>query len=171
MSSVDQQLEDLSATIDQQLPDDITITGVAFEGPELVIYTEDPRRFADDAALIRNLASRLRKRITIRPDPESLVPPEIAASKVREVIPEDAGVTEMDFHPDTGEVVIEAEKPGLVIGRGGSTLREVTQAVGWTPEAVRTPPISSSTASHIRNILQQKREERRASSQTAGRDS
>jgi KH/beta-lactamase-domain protein len=169
MSSVDQQLEDLSATIDQQLPDDITITGVAFEGPELVIYTEDPRRFADDAALIRNLASRLRKRITIRPDPESLVPPEIAASKVREVIPEDAGVTEMDFHPDTGEVVIEAEKPGLVIGRGGSTLREVTQAVGWTPEVVRTPPISSSTVSNIRNFLKQEREERREILERVGR--
>ena len=169
MSSVDQQLEDLSATIDQQLPDDITITGVAFEGPELVIYTEDPRRFADDAGLIRKLASRLRKRITIRPDPDSLVPPETAASKVREVIPEDAGVTDMDFHPDTGEVVIEAAKPGLVIGRGGSTLREVTQAVGWTPEVVRTPPISSSTVSNIRNFLKQEREERREILERVGR--
>jgi hypothetical protein len=169
MSSVDQQLEDLSATIDRQLPDDITVTGVTFEGPELVIYTEDPRRFADDAGLIRTLASRLRKRITIRPDPEALVSPEAAEVQVREVIPEDAGVTEVDFHPDTGEVVIEAAKPGLVIGRGGSTLREITQAVGWTPEVVRTPPISSSTVSNIRSFLKQEREERREILERVGR--
>ncbi|WP_239642071.1 KH domain-containing protein [Natrinema versiforme] len=30
----------------------------------------------------------------------------------------------------TGEVLIEAEKPGLVIGRRGSTIREITQEVG-----------------------------------------
>jgi arCOG01782 universal archaeal KH-domain/beta-lactamase-domain protein len=169
MSSVDQQLEDLSATIDRQLPDDITVTGVTFEGPELVIYTEDPRRFADDGGLIRQLASRLRKRITIRPDPEALVPPAAAEAQIREVIPEDAGVTEVDFHPDTGEVMIEATKPGLVIGRGGSTLREITQEVGWTPEVVRTPPIRSSTVSNIRSYLKQEREERRDVLERVGR--
>jgi KH/beta-lactamase-domain protein len=169
MSSVDQQLEDLSATIDRQLPDDITVTGVTFEGPELVIYTEDPRRFADDGGLIRQLASRLRKRITIRPDPEALVPPAAAEAQIREVIPEDAGVSQVDFHPDTGEVMIEAAKPGLVIGRGGSTLREITQEVGWTPEVVRTPPISSSTVSNIRSYLKQEREERRDILERVGR--
>ena len=169
MSSVDQQLEDLSATIDRQLPDDITITGVAFEGPELVIYTEDPRRFADDGGLIRQLASRLRKRITIRPDPGALVPAEDAEAQLRAVIPEDAGVSAVDFHPDTGEVMIEAAKPGLVIGRGGSTLREITQAVGWTPEVVRTPPIRSSTVSNIRSYLKQERGERREILERVGR--
>jgi len=48
-------------------------------------------------------------------------------------------VTDLDFHEDTGEVVIEAEKPGMVIGRRGSTLREITQKVGWTPRSFGRP--------------------------------
>ena len=77
------------------------------------------------------------------------------------MIPADAGVTSIDFYEETGEVIIEAEKPGMVIGRGGSTLREIQKRVGWTADVVRTPPIESSTVSNVRSFLKQEREERR----------
>ena len=35
--------------------------------PELVIYTDDPKRFADEADLIKILARDLRKRIVVGP--------------------------------------------------------------------------------------------------------
>jgi KH/beta-lactamase-domain protein len=57
----------------------------------------------------------------------------------------------------------------MVIGRHGSTLREITQQVGWTPEVVRTPPIESSTVSNVRNFLKQEREERRDILERIGR--
>ncbi|QHS17256.1 beta-CASP ribonuclease aCPSF1 [Halopenitus persicus] len=169
MSQVDTQLEDIRSQIEQEIPNDITITDVKYEGPELVVYTRDPKRFAGDGDLIRRLASQLRKRITVRPDPSTLSPPSEARQQVLDVVPEEAGISDLDFHADTGEVVIEAQKPGMVIGRRGSTLREITQEVGWTPEVVRTPPIESSTVSNVRNFLKQEREERRDILERVGR--
>ncbi|MFB6105014.1 MAG: MBL fold metallo-hydrolase, partial [Halobacteriaceae archaeon] len=169
MSSVDRQLEDIQDTIASETPADVSVTEVRYEGPELVVYTRDPKRFAGDGDLVRRLASKLRKRITVRPDPEVLSRPEDARERIMEVIPEDAGVTDLDFHEDTGEVVIEAAKPGMVIGRHGSTLREITQQVGWTPEVVRTPPIESSTVTNVRNFLKQERQDRRDILERVGR--
>jgi len=169
MSTVEKQLDDLKAQIADEVPDDISISDVSYEGPELVIYTRDPKKFAQNGDLIRTLAGRLRKRITVRPDPDVLSRPTDAEKQIRSVIPEEAGVTDLDFHADTGEVVIEAQKPGMVIGRHGSTLREITQKVGWTPEVVRTPPIESSTVSNVRNFLKQEREDRRDILERVGR--
>ncbi|MFB6183557.1 MAG: beta-CASP ribonuclease aCPSF1 [Haloarculaceae archaeon] len=169
MSTVESQLDDMRATIESEVPNDITITEVTYEGPELVVYTRDPKKFARNGDLIRQLASKLRKRITVRPDPSILSRPDDARERIERVIPEQAGVTDLDFHADTGEVVIEAEKPGMVIGRHGSTLREITQEIGWTPEVVRTPPIESSTVSNVRNFLKQEREQRRDILERIGR--
>ncbi|KAB7518063.1 beta-CASP ribonuclease aCPSF1 [Halosegnis rubeus] len=169
MSSVERQLDDLQAEIEDEVPSDISISDVTYEGPELVVYTRDPKGFASDGDLVRRLASKLRKRITVRPDPDVLSHPREAEDTVRDIIPEEAGVTDLDFHTDTGEIFIEAEKPGMVIGRHGSTLREITQEVGWTPEVVRTPPIESSTVSNVRNFLKQEREERRDILERVGR--
>jgi KH/beta-lactamase-domain protein len=169
MSTVDKRLDEMRSEVEQEVPGDITITEVTYEGPELVIYTRDPKKFAQDGDLVRRLASKLRKRITVRPDPSSLAPPESARDDIERIIPDEAGVADLDFHVDTGEVVIEAEKPGMVIGRHGSTLREITQTVGWTPEVVRTPPIESSTVSNVRNFLKQERDERRDILERIGR--
>mgnify|MGYP000023547753 CR=1 FL=1 len=169
MSTVDQQLEELQDQITNEIPPDISVTDVKYEGPELVVYTRDPKQFAQDGDLVRRLASKLRKRITVRPDPAVLSRPETAREKILNVIPDDAGVTDLDFHEDTGEVVIEAEKPGMVIGRHGSTLRDITEAAGWTPEVVRTPPIESSTVSNVRNFLKSERDDRRDILEKVGR--
>src|SRR6056297_2173463 len=170
MSTVEQQLDDLKAEITSELPSDISVSSVKYEGPELVVYTHDPKEFAQQGDLVRKLASKLRKRISVRPDPSVLSRPEDAREQIMDVIPDDAGVEDLDFHADTGEVVIEAAKPGMVIGRHGSTLREITKTVGWTPEVVRTPPIESSTVSNVRNFLKQERDERRDILERIGRE-
>jgi KH/beta-lactamase-domain protein len=169
MSTVDRRLDEMRTEIETEVPNEITITEVRYEGPELVIYTRDPKRFASDGDLVRRLASKLRKRITVRPDPAVLSKPDDAREQVLAVIPDEAGVTDLDFHVDTGEVVIEAEKPGMVIGRHGATLREITREVGWTPEVVRTPPIESSTVKNVRNFLKQERDDRRDILERIGR--
>jgi KH/beta-lactamase-domain protein len=169
MSTVEQQLETVKAEIASELPADISISDVRYEGPELVLYTRDPKEFARDGDLVRQLAGKLRKRITVRPDPDVLTNPQGAREDVLDAVPDDAGVSDVDFHADTGEVMIEAAKPGMVIGRHGSTLREITKRTGWTPEVVRTPPIESSTVSNVRNFLKQERDERRDILERVGR--
>ncbi|WP_276271020.1 beta-CASP ribonuclease aCPSF1 [Haloarcula litorea] len=168
MSTVEKQLEDVRATIDEEVPRHITVSEVTYEGPELVIYTRDPKAFAD-GDLVRRLASKLRKRITVRADPDVLTRPEQAEEQIRELLPDDAGVSDIQFLRDTGEVLVEAENPGQVIGRGGETLQEITRTVGWSPEVRRTPPIESPTVSNVRRFLTQERDDRRDILERVGR--
>jgi KH/beta-lactamase-domain protein len=154
-------LESVRARLEDEIPDDLVVSRVAYEGPKLVVYTETPKKFAERDGLIRRLASILRKRITVRPAAGVQLDPAEAKSKILNLIPDDAGITNLEFYPATGEVLIEAEKPGLVIGRRTSTLREITQEVGWTPDVLRTPPMESSTVDNVRNFLMQERDDRR----------
>jgi len=105
----------------------------------------------------------------VRPDPGVLADPDVVIEMIGKIVPEDAGITSHYFDPDTGEVIIEAEKPGIVIGRHGSTLREITREIGWTPKVVRTPPIKSSTVKNIRQYNRDHKEERKALLKTIGR--
>jgi len=164
---IEDRLKELKEKINERVPAGIKVTEVEFEGPELVIYTDDPKRFADEADLIRILARDLRKRIVVRPT--ILEDPEKAATEIRSVVPESSGITDIFFDPDTGEVLIEAEKPGVVIGKNGVTLREITKHIGWTPKVVRTPPIESSTVKQIRQYLRSVNEDRKTFLRTIGR--
>ena len=164
---IEERLKEFKDKINEKVPRGITVSQVEFEGPELVIYTDDPKRFADEADLIKIIARDLRKRIVVRPT--ILEDPEKAAVEIRSVVAETAGITDIFFDPDTGEVLIEAEKPGIVIGKNGATLREITKHIGWTPKVVRTPPIESTTVKQIRQYLRSVNEERKQFLRTIGR--
>jgi len=167
--SVEDVLSELRRRIQSKLPADINVTGLEFEGPELVIYTDDPRRLADDGEIIRSLAKDLRKRVVVRPDLKVLMDPEEAIKRIQEVVPKEAALTNYYFDGETGEVIIEAEKPGLVIGRHGATLREITKLIGWTPKVVRTPPVRSSTIANIKDYLRSVQTERKSILRSIGR--
>jgi KH/beta-lactamase-domain protein len=167
--SVEEVLFELKRKVQSKLPPDISVTGLEFEGPELVIYTDEPRKLADDGEIIRNLAKELRKRVVVRPDLKVLVDPEVAIGKIAEVVPKEAVLTNYYFDGETGEVQIEAEKPGLVIGRHGATLREITKLIGWTPKVVRTPPVRSTTIANIKDYLRSVQNERKNILRTVGR--
>ena len=167
--SVEEVLFELRRKVQSKLPPDINVTGMEFEGPELVIYTDDPKKLADDGDIIRNLAKELRKRVVVRPDLKVLAEPEISITRIQEVVPKEAVLTNFFFDGETGEVQIEAEKPGLVIGRHGATLREITKLIGWTPKVVRTPPVRSTTIANIKDYLRSVQTERKTILRTVGR--
>ena len=151
--TVEEVLSELKERIQKRLPAGITISNLEFEGPELVLYTKEPRKFADNGDIIRTLAKDIRKRITVRPDPEVLAEPDDAIKKIEQIVPAEAKITDYFFDMDKGEVVIEAEKPGLVIGRHGAMLRDITKSIGWSPKVARTPPIESSIIKNIRQYM------------------
>ena len=164
---IEERLKELKDKINEKVPSGITVSDVEFEGPELVIYTDDPKKFADEADLIKVLARDLRKRIVVRPN--VLEDPDRAIGEIRAVVADNAGITDIFFDADTGEVLIEAEKPGVVIGKNGATLREITKHIGWTPKVVRTPPIESSTVKQVRQYLRSVNEDRKIFLRTIGR--
>ncbi|HJJ29151.1 MAG TPA: beta-CASP ribonuclease aCPSF1 [Methanocorpusculum sp.] len=156
---VEERLKQLKEAINKKVPTGVKVTDVEFEGPEMVIYTDNPQKFAEQSDLIKTLAKDLRKRIALRPN--KLGDTEVAYDMIKKVVPEAAGITDIFFDNDTGEVLIEAEKPGLVIGKNGATLRDITIKTGWTPKAARTPPIPSVTIKQVRQYLRETRDERK----------
>ncbi len=167
---VDDILKEIKEIIDQMVPREAKIADVEFEGPELVIYVKNPEAIMQDGDLIKNLAKILKKRISVRPDPEVLLPPERAEEMIKQIVPADAEITNISFDPSVGEVLIEAKKPGLVIGKNGETLRLITQKVHWAPRVIRTPPIQSQTIYSIRQILQTESRDRRKFLRQVGRN-
>ncbi|MDL2245995.1 beta-CASP ribonuclease aCPSF1 [Methanobrevibacter sp. OttesenSCG-928-K11] len=162
-------LEDIKKTIVQKLPDNAQVAKVEFEGPEVVIYTKNPEIITENGDLIRTLAKDLRKRIIIRSDKSVLLDPEKTIEKVHEIVPEGAEITDIYFDDITCEVVIEAKKPGLVIGKYGSTSRKIVKNTGWAPKILRTPPISSEIIGKVRNTLKNNSKERKKTLQELGR--
>jgi len=154
-------IKQLKERIYEHVPKSIRVTNVEFEGPNLVIYVDNPQEFAESGDIVRKLAKDLRKRIKIRPNPKSLKPPEEAREIIKEIVPDEAQITDFFFDEENGEVIIEAEKPGIVIGKNGVTLREIMKAVGWSPRPVRTPPIKSKTIENVRNFLLTFKDERK----------
>ncbi len=157
----EQILEETKEKINEIVPVGTVITEVNFEGPELVIYTRNPKIMMEDDELIKKLAKKLQKRVVIRPDPSVLLDEEKAVKKIKEIVPDDAGIVDITFDPVTCEVIIEAEKPGLVIGKSGEMLREITKQVRWAPKAVRSPPIRTDTIAGVRAALRDDTKERK----------
>lgn len=151
------------------IPSHIDITSIDFEGPIVVIYTKDMEAFASNNDIVRQLAQGLRKRVAIRPDPSTLADVDTVERRIREIIPEEAQITDIYFEPETGEVTIEAMAPGLVIGKQGAVLNEIKKEVGWAPKVVRAPPIPSKTVSDIRNYLRVVQVERKDFLKKVGR--
>jgi KH/beta-lactamase-domain protein len=158
LKQVYQQVED---TIKQIVPSTVKISSIEFEGPLIVIYTKTVGEFADNGELIKKLAQALRRRVSIRPDPSILADMETADKVIRDLISEEAGITDIFYQHDTGEVIIEAKMPGLAIGKFGSTLNEIKKRIGWAPKVIRTPPIESRTIQDIRGYLRTVGKERR----------
>ncbi|MFX1250601.1 MAG: beta-CASP ribonuclease aCPSF1 [Promethearchaeota archaeon] len=156
-----QSLEELKNQLRRQLPPEAKVSEIEFEGPFLVVYAARPDVLMEDGQTIKNLAKTLRKRIVIRSDPSVRMDKESAEIEIKNIVPEEAGISSCSFDDTLGEVVIESKKPGLVIGQNGATLREITKRVFWRPTVLRTPPIESNLIANIRHILQKESSERK----------
>lgn len=147
------ELKEIEKKVNELIPKDCQITKVDAEGLDIVIYLKDIQTFYSNDQLIRKIAGTLRKRVLIRSDSSSLKPTEDTLKLVKEIVPHDAGVSDVKFSPEFNEVHIEAMKPGLVIGKGGSTLKAIIEKTGWAPVVVRQPTMPSSTVKGIRASL------------------
>ena len=167
--AVEQFIKEAEETVGRIVPRSVEITSIDFEGPTVVIYTKNLEAFASSNELVRQLAQGLKRRVTIRPDPSVLIEPVKAEERIREIIPEDAQITDVFFAPDTGEVTIEALTPGIAIGKHGANLNEIKRQIGWAPKVIRTPSIPSKTVGEIRGYLRLVADERKTWLKKIGR--
>lgn len=144
----------------KELPED-NISAANFEGANIVLYTKDKEFFLTNSGLIRKIVQKFKKRIELRPDPSITIKPEIAEKIIREELPEEAGVNGIIFDDQRSIAYIEADKPGVAIGKQGILLRELREKILWVPVVTRNPPIKSEIIENIRSVLYQNSDYRR----------
>lgn len=134
----------------------------------LSVYTKKPEILVDQSSVIAEIVSVIRKRIVVRPDPSVRLPEPEAEKITRELIAQEAEITDINFDPSLGEIIIETKKPGLVIGRNGAVLQEIIKKTKWRPHVLRSPPIKSKIVTHMRHYLHSESKERERILRTVG---
>jgi uncharacterized protein len=129
------------------------VTEASFEGANIVVYTDNAKFFKEGEPQIKEIVSQIKKRIELRADQKILLTKEKAEAEIKNIVPVDAEITELIFDIQRSIVIIEAKKPGLVIGKQGSILDEVRDKTLWTPQVQRSPSIKSNITENIRGVL------------------
>ena len=154
------RLDGLREEVRRLIPSDIEITSIELEGPLVVVYTKDFDKFSENNNITKVLATELKKRFEIRPDPKTLEATDEVEEMIRKKIPEEAEVTGLFFDYDTGVVTVEAINPGAIIGKNGQQLNDLKKDTGWHVKSVRSPPIPSKTINDVRGYIRYARDER-----------
>ncbi len=144
----------------KNLPEE-KVSEACFEGANIVLYTKDRDFFLNNEGIIKKIVDDIKKRIELRSDPSVLMDQHDAEKKIRELMPQEAGVSNVLFDPQRSIVVIEAEKLGLAIGKQGSLLHEIRKETLWVPVIRRNPAIRSKIVENVRAVLYQYSDYRR----------
>ncbi len=168
MTALDKTKVEISQSILERVPKEAEITRIEFEGPALAVYTKKPEVLIEQSYVIADIVNLIRKRIVVRSDPSVRLPEKDTEKIIQKVVPPEAQISGMSFDPSLGEVIIEAEKPGLVIGKNGVILQEIIKQSRWRPRVLRSPPIPSKIMAHMRHYLHTESKERERILRTVG---
>jgi len=145
----------------KKLPADAEISEACFEGANIVLYTKNKEFFLDNQGVIKDIVESIKKRVELRVDPPLTLPEKKTREIIEELTTKEANVTNITFDPKRSRLIIEAEKPGLVIGKSGELLKEIKKKTLWTPLVKRTPAIKSILMENIRQLLYDESDYRR----------
>ncbi len=157
---VDDSQARIRETIVTHMPKEAEITRIEFEGPRLAIYVKNVGLLLEQSYVVTDIVNMLHKRVVIRSDPSIRLHEKESERQIKTIIPAEAEITDINFDPSLGEVVIEAKKPGLAIGKDGITLQEIIKKTSWRPRVLRAPPLPSKIIASSRHILHSESEER-----------
>ena len=151
---------DISQHILQNIPPQAEVTRIEYEGPALAVYTKKPEVLVEQSHIIADIVKMIRKRIVVRSDPSIRSKERETEKIIKNIVSEEAEITNINFDPSLGEVIIEAKKPGVVIGKNGEVLQEIIKQTHWRPRILRSPPIPSKIIAHMRHFLYSESKER-----------
>jgi len=159
---------EISQHILEHIPQQAEVTRIEFEGPALAVYTKKPEILIEQSYIIADIVNFIRKRIVVRSDPSVRLDEKDTERTINEIVSPEAEITSVNFDPSLGEVVIEAKKPGMVIGKNGGVLQEIIKHTRWRPRILRSPPIPSKIIAHMRHFLYSESKERGRILRTVG---
>lgn len=160
MTSLDRTKLEVSQIILEHVPKEAEVTRIEFEGPTLAVYTKRPEILIEQSQIVAEIVNLIRKRIVIRSDPSVRLLEKEAEKLINEIVSKEAEITGINFDPSLGEVIVEAKKPGLVIGKNGAVLQEIIKQTKWRPRVLRSPPIPSKIMANMRHFLHSESKER-----------
>jgi uncharacterized protein len=150
--------EAVSKIILKSIPSDSQITFVRFEGPNIALYTKNPKfALTELTYFLSSLSKSLKKRFIIRTDLSSRLPEDQTRQAVVKLLPKDVQVSAIFCDDATGEVVLEVSKPEAI---DPNMLIQIAQSTGWIAHTRRSPHIPSSTISTLHSTLKSSAKER-----------
>lgn len=144
-------MADILKNIKDELPK--VITDASFEGANIVLYTKDKDFFKNGEYKVKEVVDKIKKRIELRAENEILASEEETERTIRGIVPEEAEIENIIFDVQRSVVIIEAKKPGLVIGKQGSVLNDIKKSTMWAPVVQRSSAIPSKITEKIRSVL------------------
>ncbi len=148
----------LAKTVLDSLPQEAQVTMAKFEGPNIALYTKNPKFSLTELAYhLSSLSKNLKKRFVIRTDPSIRMSEDKTRSVVGNLLPKDVLVSAVFCDDALGEVILEVNKPEII---DGNMVIEIAQSTGWIAHTRRSPHIPSSSISTIHSVLKNSAKER-----------
>jgi KH/beta-lactamase-domain protein len=142
----------------QSIPSDSQITLVRFEGPNIALYTKNPKfALTELTYYLSSLSKTLKKRFIIRTDPSVRLPEDQTRQTVVKLLPKDVLVSAIFCDDATGEVILEVSKPETI---DPNTIVQIAQSTGWIAHTRRSPHIPSTSINTIHSTLKSSAKER-----------
>ena len=153
-----QSEEAVSKIILKSIPSDSQITFVRFEGPNIALYSKNPKfALTELTYFLSSLSKTLKKRFIIRTDPTSRLPEDQTRQAVVKLLPKDVQISAIFCDDATGEVVLEVSKPEAI---DPNMLVQIAQSTGWIAHTRRSPHIPSSSINTLHSTLKSSAKER-----------
>lgn len=168
ISKVTTESEEVVAkTILQSIPAESQITTVRFEGPNIALYTKNPKfALTDLTYYLSSLSKTLKKRFAIRTDPSVRLNEDTTRQAVAKLLPKDVQVSAVFCDDATGEVVLEVSRPEAI---DPGMIIQIAQSTGWIAHTRRSPHIPSASINTIHSTLKGSAKERTEFLQKLGR--
>lgn len=144
-------MADILKSIKEELPK--IVRDATFEGANIVLYTDNKEFFKTGESKIKEIVDKIKKRIELRAENSILASEDETEKTIRGIVPEEAEIVNIIFDVQRSVVVIEAKKPGMVIGKMGSVLNDIKKSTMWSPVVQRSPAIPSKITEKIRSVL------------------
>jgi len=148
----------IAETILDSLPQESEVTMAKFEGPNIALYTKNPKFSLTELAFhLSTLSKNLKKRFVIRTDPSIRLSEDKTRAVVGNLLPKDVLVSAVFCDDALGEVILEVNKPEII---DGNMVIELAQSTGWIAHTRRSPHIPSISISTIHSTLKTSAKER-----------
>jgi KH/beta-lactamase-domain protein len=157
----------LASMILPSIPPEARIASAKFEGPNISLYTLNPKfSLTELTYYLSSLSRSLKKRFIIRTDPSIRLSEEQTRAAILKVLPSDLTISAVFCDDATGEVVLEVNRPELITP---DIIIAIAEKTGWIAHILRSPHIPSSIINIIHSNLKSSAKERTLFLQTLGK--